>query len=95
MFPDIRQHLLIAPAVRDLAGCVLNQLVGAVARFAVFTIHQRIGEAAYMARSDPYLRIHQNRRIKPHIVRRFLYEFFPPRALDVVLKFNAQRAVVP
>ena len=95
MLPDIRQHLLIAPAVRGLAGCVLNQLVGAVARFAVFAIHQRIGKAAHMARSDPYLRVHQDGGIKSHIVRRFLYEFFPPRAFDVVLKFNAQRAVVP
>jgi len=74
---------------------IFNELVGAEAFFAFAAVHQRVGEAAEVARSDPSLRIHQDRGVEADVVRIFLNEFFPPGAFDIVFQFGAERTVVP
>ena len=74
---------------------IFDQLVRAEPLVALAAIHQRIRKARQVTAGDPGLRVHQNGGIQPHIVGVFLHEFFPPRALDVVFQFHAQRAVVP
>ncbi|MPM89197.1 hypothetical protein SDC9_136305 [bioreactor metagenome] len=91
---DVRRHLFKAHAV-GVAARIFNQLVGAVAGLAVFAVHQRVRKAAHVAAGHPYLRVHQNGRVQPDVVRRLLHELFPPRAFHVVFKLDAQRAVVP
>ena len=91
---DIFTHLLKGHAVRIAAG-ILNELIGTMARFAVLAVHERIGEAAHMARRHPHLRIHQNRGIQTDIVRAFLHKLLHPRLFDVVFELHAQRSIIP
>ena len=79
----------------DLGMHVADQLVRAMAGLAAFAVQQRVGEAGHMAGGDPGLGIHDDRRIQPDVGGAFLHEFLPPRALNVVFQFHAERAVVP
>ena len=76
-------------------GPVLDELVRAKARLAGPAVHQRIVEIAHMAAGHPDLPVHQNGAVKPHIIFAFLHKFLPPRALDIVFEFDAQRAIIP
>ena len=97
MLGNVLFQLLIRPAVARFraVGKILDQLIGAEARFARLAVHQRIVKAAHMAGGHPHLAVHQNAAVQPGIVFAFLNEFLPPRPFDVVLEFNAQRAEVP
>ena len=93
-------ELLVRPAVRlDLLTVglrpVLDQLIRAEARLAGLAIHQRVVEVADVAARHPNLTVHQNRAVDADVVLVLLHELLPPRALDVVLELNAQRAVIP
>ena len=91
---DIRLHFLKAPAGGQSAR-VLDKLIGTVAGFAAFAVHEGVGEVAYVAGGDPHLGIHQDGGIQAHIVGAFLDEFLPPGALDVIFQLHAQGAVIP
>ena len=80
---DIRLHFLEAPAGGQSAR-VLDKLIGTVAGFAAFAVHEGVGEVAYVAGGDPHLGIHQDGGIQAHIVGAFLDELLPPGALDVI-----------
>ena len=97
---DEALELLVRPAVRlDLLTVglrpVLDQLIRAKARLAGLAIHQRVVEVADVAARHPNLTVHQNRAVDADVVLVLLHELLPPRALDVVLELNAQRAVIP
>ena len=79
----------------DAGAPVLNDLVGAETLVALAAVHQRVGEPAQMAGGNPGLRVHQDGGVQTDVVAVFLHELLPPGALDVVLEFYAQRAVVP
>ena len=72
-----------------------DQLVGTLTAAAALAVHQRIGEGAYVTGGDPGLGVHDNGGIQTHVVVGFLHELLQPCLLDVVLKLNTQRAVVP
>ena len=100
LFFDEAFQLLVRPAVRfDFLAVglrpVLDQLVRAETRLAGFAVHQRIVEVANVAARHPDLTVHQNRAVDADVVLILLHKLLPPRALDVVLKFHAQRAVIP
>ena len=97
---DKRLQLLVRPAVRlDVLAVrlrpILNELIRAETRLARLAVHQRVVEVADVSAGDPNLTVHQNRAVDADVVLALLNEFLPPRTLDVVLEFNAQRAVVP
>ena len=100
-FFDERFHLRVRPAIGMhirqalLGNIVLDELVGAEARTAALAVHQRVGKSADVAARDPCFRVHQDRRVHADVVGRLLHKFSPPGALDVILKFHAERAVVP
>ena len=79
----------------DFRVLLTDQLVGPVARLAGFAVEQRVGEAGHMPGSNPCLGVHENRGVKPHVVRAFLHELLQPRLLHVVLELGAEGAVVP
>ena len=59
---------LVQPSATLPSG-VFDQLVSAVAGFAVsFAVHQRVGEAAHMARKPPRFPVHQNERYPAYVV---------------------------
>ena len=100
MLLNISLQLLVGPAVglklpALLLGEVLDQLIGAEARLTGLTIHQGIVEVAHMAAGNPDVAVHQDGAVQADIVLVLLYKFLPPRALDVVFKLHAQRAVIP
>ena len=74
---------------------VLDERVGAVAHPAVLAVDERVVEVDHMPGRDPDLGVHQDGAVQPDVVRAFLHEALPPRALDVVLQLHAERAVVP
>ena len=78
-----------------LCCIVFNQLICAMARLARLAVHQRVGEAADMAGSDPNLGVHDDCAVEADIVLALLHKALPPRALDVVFELNAERAVIP
>ena len=78
-----------------LVAVILDQLVCTESLMALFAVHERIGEGTEMSGSDPCLRVHKNRAVKTYIIRILLDKFLPPGFLDIVLKLNAQIAVVP
>jgi len=95
-------HLLLGERVDGLGkleliggGPVLDELVGAEALVALAAVHERVGEAAQMARGHPGLRVHEDRRVLADVVGVLLHEFLPPRLFHVVFELDAKRAVVP
>ena len=93
---DESVHLVKAHRVHvDLAVYVADQLVGAVAGLAAAAVQQRIGEACDVAGGDPGLGVHDDGGVEADIVGAFLNELLQPCFFDVVLEFNAERAVVP
>ena len=99
---DILLHLLLGPAVHGALDrniifrhIILNQFIRPEALFTRLTVHQRIRKAAQMARSDPGLRIHQDRTVHAHIVRALLHEFLPPGFFYIVLQLHAEVSVIP
>src|SRR5699024_1735364 len=62
---------------------------------AVFAVHQRVGEAADMAGSNPDLWVHQDSAVQTDVIWILLNKAFPPGAFDVVFELYAQRTVVP
>ena len=95
LFFDEIHHLLVAPAVGGHAGLLLDELIGAMAGFAVLAVHQRVGKTAYMAGSHPHLGIHQDGAVQSHVVGGFLDKFLPPCSFDIVFKLHTQGAIVP
>ena len=89
-------HLIEGQRVHiDFRMLRTDQLVRPVAGLTGFAVQQRIGKARHMARGDPGLGVHENRRVQAHIVRAFLNEFLQPRFFHIVLELHPQRAVVP
>ena len=78
-----------------LGTVVLDELIGAEALMALAAVHQRVGEAAEVAGSDPRLRVHEDRAVEADVIRVLLHELLPPGALDVVFHLDAEGAVVP
>ena len=78
-----------------LGAVVLDELVCTEALMALAAVHQRVGEAAEMAGSDPRLRVHEDRAVEADVIRVLLHELLPPGALDVVFHLDAEGAVVP
>ena len=100
LFFDIGSKLIVGPAFdRFLASVFVHiffdKLVGAEARLAGLAVHERIVEAPDVTGSDPGLRVHQNRGVKPYVVRGLLDKLLPPGFFDVVLHFDTDRAVIP
>jgi hypothetical protein len=95
MLGDIRRHLGVRPAVGRDAGLLLDELVRPVAGFAALAVHQGVGKAAHMARGHPYLRIHQNGAVQPHVIGGLLHKAAPPGGFHIVFKQHAQQAVIP
>lgn len=101
MLCDKRFHFFFAHSFHRtdieavLRHIVLDQLICTEPFLAAFAVHQRVVEAAYMTGSDPYLRVHQNGCVKADVVRAFLHELLPPRALHIVFEFYAERTVIP
>ena len=100
LFLDVVHHLIVGPTggvvlQAVLEGVVLDELVGSVAGTADLAVHEGVGEAAQVARSNPGLGIHDDGGIQAYVVLALLNEFLPPSALDVVLELNAEGAVVP
>jgi hypothetical protein len=73
----------------------LDEIIGAMARFAGFAVDHRIVESGDVARSFPDFRIHENRGVKADVGRRFLNEFLPPHRTDVAFHLGAKGAVIP
>lgn len=67
-----------------LFAVILDKLVCAEALLTFAAVHERVGKAAEVTRSNPCLRIHENGRIKTYIVGAFGDEFLPPCFLDIV-----------
>ena len=78
-----------------LAAPVLDELVRPEALVALTAVHQGVGKAAQMAGGDPGLGVHEDGRVKAHVVGVLLHEFLPPGFFHVVLQLNAQGTVVP
>ncbi len=97
MLADVCFQLFVCPAVARFraAGEVLDQLVGTVTRLARLAVHQRVVETADMTGCHPHLAIHQDCAVQTDIILAFLHKFLPPGLFDIVLKFNAQRTIVP
>ena len=102
IFVDISFHFLWGESIHGLGqGNVFflrpsfNDFVSTEAFFAFLAVHKRIGKPANVAGSNPYLRVHQNSRIKADIIGAFLNKLFPPGLFYVVFQLYAQRAVVP
>ena len=97
---DVGSHFLKAPSgrvvIETILECVIfNELVCSVTHFALLAVHKGVGETANVTGSHPSLGIHNNGAVKAYIIFALLNELFPPSALNVVLKLNAKRAVVP
>ena len=97
---DVLGHFLVCPAGRidvEMVLCrvILDQLIGAMTRFARLAAHQRVGKAADVTGSNPDLGVHDDRAVKTDIVLAVLHKALPPCALDVVLELNAERTVIP
>ncbi len=94
---DIFFQFGVGPAVAGFiaVGEILDELIRTEAGFARLAVHQRIVESADMAGSHPNFAIHQNGAVQTRIIGRFLNEFLPPGALDIVFEFNAERAEIP
>ena len=100
MIGDVLLHLLEGHGFRLVVEAVgfdevFDEVVRAVAGMAVFTIHERVGEAANVAGRFPDFRVHEDGGVEADIVFVLLDEFLPPGAFDVVLQFDAEGAVVP
>ena len=75
MLLDEAFHLLVGPAVCRaadvdpvLSRIILDQLIGSETLVALLTIHQRIREGSEMSRSNPRLRIHEDRAVNAYII---------------------------
>lgn len=100
MFDDVLFHLLVCPTGNIFFDAVLlvvflDEVVGAVTRFARFAVHQGVGKTADMTACLPRCRVHNYCAVKSDVVGIFNHEFLPPSLLDVVFELNAERAVVP
>src|SRR5262245_10506322 len=74
---------------------IVLQMVGAMARLALATINEPVGERGLMARITPDQTVHQNGRVQTFHVVALVNHRMPPRARHVVLQFDTQWAVVP
>src|SRR5581483_5704067 len=72
----------------------LAQLVGAEATFAGLAVHERVYERLFMAGVFPDVAVHQDGRVYAFHVVALVDVVLPPEALEVVLEFDAERAVV-
>ena len=100
LFFDERLELVVVPARNvnvEFVGVnvILGEVVRSVARLAVSAVHQGIGEPADVTGRLPRARVHQNGAVHARVVGVFLYELFPPGALDVVFQLRAQGTVIP
>ena len=96
IFVDISFHFLWGESIHGLGqGNVFflrpsfNDFVSTEAFFAFLAVHKRIGKPANVAGSNPYLRVHQNSRIKADIIGAFLNKLFPPGLFYVVFQLYA------
>ena len=97
---DIFFHLFVTPARNIQTDAffgviIFDKVVGAMTGFARFAVHKRVGKASDMAACFPYFGVHQNRAVETYVICAFGDEFFPPGLFDIVLKFHAERTVIP
>jgi len=79
----------------DIRILGVDELIGAMARFAGFAVHHRIVKGGNVTRGFPDFRIHENRGVKADVGRRFLNEFLPPHRTNVAFHLGAKGAVIP
>ena len=77
-----------------LFGGFLLEVIDARSRIALFAFGDQIGELVGVSAGFPDHRMHQNAAIEPDDVVAHLDDALPPGLLDVVLKLDAERAVV-
>ena len=97
---NIGSHLLEGPGCRVVIKAVLecvilDKLICSVSCLTALAVHKGVGEAANVTGCYPGLGVHDNCRVKTHVVAGLLHELLPPSALYVVLELNAERTVVP
>lgn len=97
---DILFELFVGPACNALFDAlafhvIFDKVVCAMTRFAALAVHKRIAETAEVSACHPYVGIHEDSAVKSRVERVFLDKLFPPRTLDVVFEFYAQRTVIP
>ena len=87
----------LAAALRaDLVLCVLLwNLVLAETHLALLAVHQRVCEVLNMARCLPDTWVHHDGSINTYDIVMEPGHLFPPELLDILLKCDSQRAVVP
>ena len=87
----------LAAALRaDLVLCVLLwNLVLAETHLALLAVYQWICEVLYMARCFPNTRMHHDGCVNAYDIVMKPGHLFPPELLDILLKRNSQRTVVP
>lgn len=90
---EVGEAVLREAAVLRLVG--LLQVVGAVALVAGGALGERVGERGDVPRRDPDLGRQDHRRVDTDDVLAGGDHVAPPLALDVLLEFDAERAVVP
>ena len=100
VFLDIVLHFSVGHTcgiVGEVVFCnvFFDELVRTVTGLTDLAVHKRVGEAAEVTGSNPCFGVHQDCGVQTDVVGAFLDKLLPPSALDVVLQFNAERAVVP
>ncbi len=95
-------HFCLGECINGLGECetglrtpILDYLIGAEALMAFAAVHQGIRKTAQVPGRHPRLRIHEDRGVQPDVIGIFLHKLLPPRALDVVFQFHAERTVIP
>src|SRR5206468_10574393 len=73
----------------------LGRLVDAEVLVPVAALDQRVGEVLDVTRGLPDPRMHEDRGVEADDVVAQLHHRTPPRALDVVLELDTERAIVP
>ena len=101
LFDEIH-HLFLGPGVYAalngnsmLLAEIFNKFISAETLMAFLTVHQGIGKSSQMSGRYPGLRIHKDRAVYSHIVRRFLDKFLPPGTFYIVLQLHAQISIIP
>ena len=97
MFVDVGLHFFLSHRVNvhGAFGEVFDKVIRALTGFALLAVHFRVGKTCGVTRSFPNSAVHEDCRVYPVRIFAFLHEFFPPRALDVVLYFHADGTVIP
>ena len=87
---------IAAATVRAIFFAILlRQLIGAVARVALFAVHHRIAESLLVARGLPHGAVHDDRAVHALHVIALPHIAAPPEVLQVFLQLHPERTVIP